>query len=279
MTVLHLDVYTSPERTLPNGGLFSPTTATLVLGEREAVLADTGYFAEDVEEISRRIRESGRTLTAVYITHAHPDHYFGLDRLLEAHPQARAVALPHVAADIETGLESDRAQWREFFGGKALDNTTVPEPLDGDTLTVDGQPLRAIAVGQGDVPRNTALHIPSLQAVIAGDIIYNGVNPFLAASGPEQWRAWIDSIGRIAELSPRIVVAGHKRPELPDDDPAATLEGTRGYIRDFIEELEASEGPRELVARMQRRYPDHANPSALIMSAVTAFKRTRSGNA
>ena len=79
----------------------------------------------------------------------------------------------------------------------------------------------------------------------------------------------------MAALEPRIVIAGHKRPELPDDDLTATLNATRDYIQDFIDELDLSTDSRDLVARMQRRYPDHGNPSALILSAVTAFRRRK----
>ena len=38
MTYLQLDVYTSPIYDLSNGGQFSPTTATLVIGPTEAFL-------------------------------------------------------------------------------------------------------------------------------------------------------------------------------------------------------------------------------------------------
>jgi glyoxylase-like metal-dependent hydrolase (beta-lactamase superfamily II) len=275
MTDLRLDVYTSPMRDLSNGGQFSPTTATLVLGPTEAVLVDTQYMEADVAELARRITTSGRTLTAIYVTHAHADHYFGLERLLDQFPHARPLALPAVVAGIAAGNETSRSEWVERFGGDALDNTVVPEPLDGDTITVDGQPLRAINVGQADIPNNTILHIPSLDAVITGDVIYNGINPFLAASGPEEWRSWIASVAKVADLKPRIVIAGHKRPELPDDDLTATLDATRDYIQDFSDELELSTDSRDLVARMQRRYPDHGNPSALILSAVTAFRRRK----
>ena len=115
--------------------------------------------------------------------------------------------------------------------------------------------------------------------MIAGDVIYNGINPFLAASGPEEWRSWIASIAKVADLKPRIVIAGHKRPELPDDDLTATLNATRDYIQNFIDEFDLSTDSRDLVARMQRRYPDHGNPSALILSAVTALKRRTAGGA
>jgi glyoxylase-like metal-dependent hydrolase (beta-lactamase superfamily II) len=275
MADLNLNVYTSPMRELPNGGQFSPTTSTLLTGPSEAVLVDAQYIESDVAELVRRIEASGRTLTTIYITHAHADHYFGLERLLDRFPKARAVALPSVVADIESSHEAARAQWREMFGGEALDDTVVPEPLDGTVMTIDGEPLHAVAVGQADIPNNTVVHAPSIGAVIAGDVIYNGINPFLVSTGPAEWPQWIASINKVAALNPRIVVAGHKLAELPDDDLAATIDATRDYIQHFIDQLDDSTDSRDLVARMQRRFPGHGNPSALILSAVVAVKRKR----
>ncbi len=72
--------------------------------------------------------------------------------------------------------------------------------------------MHAINVGQADIPNNTILHIPSLDAVITGDVIDTGINPFLAASGPDEWRSWIASIAKIAALKPRIVIPGTNDP-------------------------------------------------------------------
>jgi glyoxylase-like metal-dependent hydrolase (beta-lactamase superfamily II) len=274
MSGLRLDVYTSPLRDLENGGQFSPTTSTLVFGPTESVLIDTQYTSDDVDEVIRRIEATGTDLTTIYVTHAHADHYFGLERLLERFPHADAVAAPVVAADIAARDEANRASWADMFKGHALDNTVIPEPLDGTILGVDDDVLRTVVVGQADIPNNTVVHIPSLAAVVAGDVIYNGINPFLAASDPDGWRGWLESIAKVAELDPRIVVAGHKRPELPDDDIPASVGATRSYIRDFLTEVELASDSRDLVARMQRRYPDHGNPSALILSAVTALRRS-----
>jgi hypothetical protein len=75
-----------------------------------------------------------------------------------------------------------------------------------------------------------------------------------------------------SRLTPR---APHDRPRLPDDDLTATLTATLDYVQNFIDEFDLSTDSRDLVARMQRRYPDHGNPSALILSAVTAFRRRK----
>ena len=217
MTELTLDVYTSPMRDISTGGQFSPTTSTLLTGPTEAVLVDAQYMEGDVAKLARRIESSGRTLTTIYITHAHADHYFGLEWLLDRFPTARAVALPAVVADIEATNDAARTQWRDWFSGQALDNTVIPEPLGSGVITLDGHELRAIRIGQGDIANNTVLHIPALDAVVAGDVIYNGIHPMLALTGPDEWRQWIASVEKIAALNPRTVVAGHKRPELPDD--------------------------------------------------------------
>lgn len=275
MTELTVDVVTSPLRDISTGGQFSPTTATLVRGPSEVALVDAQYFPADVDELVRRIDATGCRLTTIYVTHAHADHYFGIGPLLARYPSARAVALPAVAEAIVAGNDGSRTQWAEWFGGRAVDNTALPEPLESGVFTVDGVELVATDVGQADIPHNTVLHIPSIDTVIAGDVIYNGIHPFLAASDETQWPQWIASVDKVAALRPRVVVAGHKRPELPDDDLAATVAMTKSYIGDFITELDATTDSRELVARMEKRYPDHGNSSALVLSAVLAFKRRR----
>lgn len=279
MTDLTLDVYTSPMMDLPNGGMFSPTTSTLVLGDTEAVMVDTPYTVDDIAEVIRRVEESGRTLTSVFITHGHSDHYFGLERILAHFPEARAVAVKSVAAHIESNLEADRAFTRDFFAGKAVDNSVGPVALDDDLIHVDGQELRIIEIEQADIAPAAFVHIPSIDAVIAGDAVYNGINPFLASSGPAEWRKWVESVDRIAELKPRIVVAGHKQPELPDDDIEASVDTTRDYLEAFISGVERCANSRELVAHMQEHFPDHGNPSALILSAITAYKRKKAPDA
>ena len=270
---IDLEVVVSPMVDVTVGGQFSPTTATILSRPTEAVLVDTLLLADDVERLGDRIEATGKKLTTIYITHAHFDHYFGLEALLERFPDARAVALPSVVEAARATHEPTRELAKQWFAGKALDCTVLPDALDGETIVLDGHELHAIEVGQGDIAHSTILHVPSIDAVVAGDVVYNGVHQMLANSGPDDWPRWIESVDKIAALEPKVVVAGHKRPELPDDDLAAIVDGTRNYIQAFIEELDGAADTRTLVGRMQERFPDHLNPTALIVSATTAVKR------
>lgn len=273
MTDINLDVYTCAAVELSIGGTFSPTTSTLITGETQVVLVDAQYQEVDVNEIIRRIEASGKTLTTIFVTHGHFDHYFGLEKLLTRFPDARAVATPSVAAYIARTIGTERESAATYFGGQALDNTVVPEALDGGVIRLDDAELLVIELEQADIAPTSIVHIPSIGAVIAGDAIYNGVNPFLAVSGPGDWPNWVASVDRIAALNPTTVVAGHKSPKR--DDGASCVDETRDYLKSFIDFYETSSDSRELVQWMTELYPDHVNPSALVMSAVTAFKQKK----
>ena len=77
--------------------------------------------------------------------------------------------------------------------------------------------MRIIPVAQADTAPSTIVHIPDLNAVIAGDVAYNGIHPWLAFTDHDKRMRWIASLEQVEALDPRIVVAGHKRPDAPDD--------------------------------------------------------------
>jgi glyoxylase-like metal-dependent hydrolase (beta-lactamase superfamily II) len=44
---------------------------------------------------------AGKNVTAIFVTHAHGDHFFGAPAVLERFPDARVVAAPGVAARMD----------------------------------------------------------------------------------------------------------------------------------------------------------------------------------
>jgi glyoxylase-like metal-dependent hydrolase (beta-lactamase superfamily II) len=107
---------------------------------------------------------------------------------------------------------------------------------------------------QGDQRNATALHVPSLRAVIAGDLVFHGIHPWLGEHGEAERSAWVDSLDRLIALEPEIVVAGHKRPGLNDDPAALTF--TRQCIIDMGQAAKRSRSSAELIATMRAKYPD-----------------------
>lgn len=73
----------------------------------------------------------------------------------------------------------------------------------------------------------------------------------------------LESVEQIEELEPRIVVAGHKRPDARDDDTATILGETETYIRDFDQTPSKSHSAQKLVDKVMVLHGDLGNPYTL----------------
>jgi glyoxylase-like metal-dependent hydrolase (beta-lactamase superfamily II) len=270
-SALRLQVFVSPANPIGNDGLtFSPTTSTIIYGEREAILVDAQFIKNDIHELGNAIEKLDRTLTTIFITHGHVDHYFGIDILAERFPGVRVVATSKVVDDIVVRGKQDLATFSTWFGDDLVVPTSIPEPLDDDGLVIEGHRLQVIDVDQADISPSSAVYVPQLDAVIAGDLAYNGIHQMLALTGPAEWTRWAASVDGIAALRPRTVVAGHKKPDASDDDGEAILASTKDYILDFARIAETATSPEEIIKAMQERYPDHGNVTTLLVSAQAA---------
>lgn len=274
-SALQFEVFTSPTRPIGDDGrrTFSPITSTLVFGDEDAVLVDAQFFKEDVQALGDMIERVGRRLNTIFVTHGHGDHYFGAGRLLERFPNAGCVATADVVAYVQGHRDQDVTVWSGLFGDRIELPTALPAPMDGDTIVLEGRELKAIQVEQGDIAPTAVLHVPELAAVIAGDVIYNEIHQMMAFSGPAEWDRWTASVESIRSLKPRIVIAGHKKPDAGDDEVDRILDGTRDYIRDFAEAAKSASSVEVLVGVMRAKYPDRGNLTTLMVSADAALKR------
>ena len=247
-----------------------PTSATLIYGQRDAVLVDAFLTVEQAHALVEWVTASGKNLTAIYITHGHGDHFFGVGALLEHFPRARAVATPGVVAVMcqQAAPEFVTTFWNARYPGQIPGRLVIADELEGHVIDLEGHDLVATDLGHTDTDHTTCLHVPSVGLVVAGDAAYNDVHLYLVESNAQGRREWISALDTIEALHPRAVIAGHKKPE--NDDSPGIIEETRQYIRDFDRLAESTTTARELYDTMLALYPERANPGALWGSARAA---------
>lgn len=272
---LHYDVIVSdaremPGKPIPNGEpqQFSPTSATLIRGRSEAVLIDGLLTHADGERLADWIDELPTTLTTIYVTHGHGDHFFGLAPVLDRFPNARVLATADVAKEMldQRSPATFDTMWGPAFGHLLPSSFPEAEVLEGAVIDLEGHELRIVRAGQSDTEHTTFVHVPDLDLVVAGDIVYNEVHPFLVATSVKKRAGWRHSLDLIAELAPSVVVAGHKRPGAPNT-PAAIV-NTLEYLELFEEVLASGASAGEVFEQVLAQHADRINPSALWAGAV-----------
>jgi len=245
--------------------------ATLIEGEKDAVLIDSSFTLADAHRLVAGILDSKKTLTTVYVTHWHPDHYFGLVVLKQAFPKAKLVALPETVAEIKKTWKGKVKQWQPLYGDAIPAQPVLPTalPKDGKGLTLEGQTLEIHGGVQGDSANNSYVWIPSIKTLVAGDIVYHGVHPWTAETKAADRAAWLKTLDQLSALGATTIVAGHKDPKTKDD--AVGIEQTRAYLKAFDEAVASSKSADEVEGKMKAKYADLKLPVILHFGAAAQF--------
>jgi glyoxylase-like metal-dependent hydrolase (beta-lactamase superfamily II) len=279
-STLKYDVFVTPGIPLATTDLppdvrearFQAMAATLIQGERDAVLVDAFTTVEQANALADWVETKKKNLTTIYITHGHGDHWFGLGTLLERFPGARAVATPGTVKVMRFNASPETLPlWKKSFRDQIPDRLVMAEELRGNAFDLEGHQLVAVELGHTDTDLTTCLHVPSIGLVAAGDAAYNDVHLYLVESNPQTRKEWIRALDTIESLKPRAVVASHKRPENGDDPKI--IEETRRYIRDFDRLAETTRTTQELYDAMLKLYPNRVNPGWALWSSARAVKR------
>ena len=234
-------------------------TATLVVGPTEVLLWDAMYLAKDAERLADTISASGKRLKAIVISHPDEDHVSGLAVVLRRFPGTpvymTSAARKHFIANAPARFAADKGR----MGNAIADSLVTPSELPWAKLSVDGQEVRVIPDLSGDMgaPLNSVLWIPSLRAILAGDVTFNHVYPWLGVSDAAARVAWRSSLKRLAALDPRIVVSGHKKSVALPDSPQV-LKDMDAYLKAFDAGVATAATPMELAGKLTARYPDWA---------------------
>ena len=230
-------------------------TNTLVMGEKDAVLIDVPIVLSQAHRVVAEILESKRNLKYIYITHGHPDHYLSAPVFIQAFPDAELIATQQTCVDVAISIPPRLRYWASVLGYDCPRYPIVPRPYDKSYIELESERLEILGPMVGDHKSVTAVHIPSLNTVIASDIVFYGIHLFMAHhTDPKDRRGWLDSIRYLMSLKPETVVAGHRLAHLSNSP--RSLQYCHDYLVAFEEALAQANSPDELITAIQKRFPE-----------------------
>ena len=239
--------------------------AVVVSGKREAVVIDSGFTRADALRVAANVLDSGKTLKTIFISNADPDFYFGAEVLKGIFPQAQVLTTPAVRAKIEAKLAGKLAFWGPKMGANAPHQPIVPDLLQGNTLTVDGESIEVRGTG-GELAHRPYVWIPSIKTIAGNIAIFGNLHVWTADTQKASERqAWIAQLDEIEALKPVTVVPGHMAAGTALD--ASNIRYTRDYLQRFELEAGKAKSGAELIEAMKKAYPQAGEGLALEIGA------------
>ena len=239
----------------------------LIVGETEVVLVDGQFFSAEAQKVVDLVKATNKKLSTVFLTHAHPDHYIGMEVIRAAFPEAKFVTTAAVLADYNAKKDGTLAALKMNFGDAIPDTVVTFEALAGSTITVDGHTLDVVEIADaGESVDAAGLAIKDQKAFFAGDLVYSKTHLWLAEC---QFDGWIKNLDAIAAMGYETYYPGHG-----PTATAAVIEEDKKYITDAKPILDAAATVDEAVAQLKAAYPTWLGGDGLLPFGTSNYFMT-----
>ncbi|TOI93871.1 MBL fold metallo-hydrolase [Vibrio parahaemolyticus] len=239
--------------------------STLVYGETDAMVIDTGFTKADAMRIAAKVLDSGKTLKTIFISQADPDYYFGAEALHQQFPDAQIIATPAVQKIIQEKLAGKLAYWGPKLGANAPVKPVIPVAYDKASLELEGHKIE-IRGNHGTSAHRPYLWIPDNKAILGNVAVYSNVHLWMAdAADQTAINAWEQQLSEMLALKPQVVIPGHMKAGTKLN--ADTIRYSQQYLQDFQQAKKHSNNSAQLIDTMSAKYPEAQLPIALEIGA------------
>jgi glyoxylase-like metal-dependent hydrolase (beta-lactamase superfamily II) len=229
--------------------------SVIVTGKTDAALLDAQWSLSNGHRVAAEILETGKNLKYIYVTHAHPDHYFGLGPIVEAFPSAKVIALREVASTINKQMFGKVDYWKNIIGPTNVPTRAVNiEPMSQNWFELEGERIEILPKIMGDLKYNTVVWIPSIKTLYGSDVLFNQAHPFTCEITAEERKQWIRDVERLERMGAEVVIPGHEKPGMPFDNSSFAF--MKEYLVATEETLAKTKTTEAFFYAMAMRFPE-----------------------
>ena len=232
----------------PKGAM---VTTHIIEGQSGLIMVDALFVADSAKEVRRYVDSLGKPVERLYISHEHPDHWFGLHHFghMPVHTgPLTAKFLTERAAQMIARNKADSSPPQ--VGGVV---TEGPHVVAGVTLNIS-------MIRDAEAAEELIIEVPAVGAIIVQDFVYNNIHAFVTRNLDN----WIQALEGLEKRTndKTIVLAGHGEPT-----GQAAFGEMKVYLRAVKPLLLTNIGKPEqadaIVKEMADKFPNRRMPSLL----------------
>ena len=234
----------------------------MIEGPKSVVIFDGQFLLPYADEVASYVQTLGKPVDRIIFSHAHTDHWSGLQLLTERFPDARVFALDGVADQVRTIGAARLDSLRRIYGEKVATKVPVPTEIITEGLQrIDGITYDFKRFVDGESDLQLAALLPDQKVLMAFDLVFSpNQHAFTGANHFDHWMIVLESLKALQGYD--TIIIGH---DTPVDRSA--IDSTMAYVKRAKEIHAASADAKTYSENLKAAFPDLQEASFVDLSA------------
>src|ERR1700736_2181635 len=222
----------------------------MIEGPNAVVIFDGQLLLPYADEVASYVQTLGKPVDRITLSHAHTDHWGGLQILTERFPDAHVVALDGIADQVRAGGPARLDGLRRTYGDKAATKVTVPtETISEGLQRIDGVAYDFKRFVNAELDLQLAALLPEQKVLMAFDLVFSpNEHAFTGANHFDHWMIVLESLKALQGYDP--IIIGH---DTPVDRSA--IDSTMTYVKRAKEIHATSADAKSYIEKLKAAFP------------------------
>ena len=242
----------------------------MIEGPTAVVIFDGQLLLPYADEVASYVQTLGKPVDRIILSHAHTDHWGGLQVLTERFPDARVFALDGVADQVRARGPARLDRLRRIYGDKAATKVTVPTEIITEGLQrIDGITYDFKRFVDAESDLQLAALLPEQNVLMAFDLVFSpNEHAFTVVDHFDHWIIILETLKELQGYD--TITIGHDTPV-----HRSAIDSTISYVKRAKEIHAASTDAKTYSESLKAAFPDRQHADWVEFSAGLLYAAPR----
>jgi Metallo-beta-lactamase superfamily len=242
----------------------------MIEGPTAVVIFDGQLLLPYADEVASYVQTLGKPVERIILSHAHTDHWSGLQVLTERFPDARVFALDGVADQLRARGQARLDSFRPIYGDRIATKVTIPtETITEGLQRIDGITYDFKRFVDAEADLQLAALLPEQKVLMAFDLVFSpNEHAFTLVDHFDHWVIILESLKALQGYD--TITIGHDTPV-----HRSAIDSTISYVKRAKEIHAASADAKIYSESLKAAFPDLQHAEWVDLSAKLLYAAPR----
>src|SRR6266436_1891815 len=242
----------------------------MIEGPTAVVIFDGQLLLPYADEVASYVQTLGKPVDRIILSHAHTDHWSGLQVLTERFPDARVFALDGVADQLRARGRARLDSLGRIYGEKVATKVTVPtETITEGLQRIDGVTYDFKRFVDAESDLQLAALLPKQKVLMAFDLVFSpNEHAFTVVDHFDHWMIVLEQLKALQDYD--TITIGHDTPV-----HRSAIDSTITYVKRAREIHAVSADAKTYSESLKAAFPDRQLASMVDFSAKLLYAARR----